>query len=119
VTFPIEPYESVFYEQEPALEKKLPSFFEDPNFFSWESIQPKSEVSTTDERKDADLQRALKENENLKKKLEESQKMITILQQRAQMDPFAYMDHFSGNDLFGESKAQQALNTDLFFNLDE
>jgi len=119
VTFPIEPYESVFYEQEPALEKKLPSFFEDPNFFNWESIQPKSEGAPNDEKKDADLNRALKENDILKKKLEESQKLITILQQRVQMDPFAYMDHFSGNDLFGESKAQQALNTDLFFNLDE
>jgi len=69
-------------------------------------------------KKEVDLQRALKENEVLKKKLEESQKLITILQQKVQMDPFAYMDHFSGNDLFGESKVQ-ALNTDLFFNLDE
>jgi len=118
MNFTIEPYESVFYSEEPLLEKKIPQPFEDnQNFFSWESFSIKPEA---DEKKESgpDLQKALKENEALRKKLEESQKLITILQQRVQMDPFAYMDHFSGNDLFGESKLQP-LNTDDFFNLDE
>jgi len=119
VSFPAEPYESVFYADEPLLEKKLPQFEDNQTFFSWENIQPKSEGFYPDEKKESapELQRALKENDALRKKLEESQKLITILQQRVQMDPFAYMDHFSGNDLFGESKLQP-LNTDDFFNLD-
>jgi uncharacterized Zn-finger protein len=116
MSFAMEPYESVFYSEEPLIEKKLPQQYDD-NFFSWESFNPKPE---SDEKNDnaPDLQRALKENDNLRKKLEESQKLITILQQRVQMDPFAYMDHINGNDLFGESKLQP-LNTDSFFNLDE
>lgn len=119
VNYQNEPYESIFYSEEPALEKKLPQAYqESPEYFNWDSnvkTEGSSEIKAENEQ---DLHKALKENELLKKKLEESQKLISILQQKVQVDPFAYMDHFSGNDLFGEGNAQ-FLNTDLFFGLDE
>jgi len=64
------------------------------------------------------LKKCMKENEALRKKLEESQKLITILQQKANIDPFNFMDHLSGNDIFAENN-EQILNTDVFFGLDE
>jgi uncharacterized C2H2 Zn-finger protein len=111
-----EAYESIFYADEPALEKKLPQTYQE-DFLEW--VEPiKAENMNDKKETENDLNKALKENELLKKKLEESQKLISILQQRAQMDPFTYMDHFSGNDLFGESNVQ-LLNTDLFLSMDE
>jgi len=60
----------------------------------------------------------MKENEALKKKLEDSKKLITILQQKAYVDPFAYMDNYNGNEWLAESNPH-ILNPDSFFGLDE
>jgi hypothetical protein len=120
INYQMEPYENIYYAEEPALEKKLPQAYQDvPDFFGgWDSnVKSESNIEQKVET-EYELNKALKENENLRKKLEESQKLISILQQRVQMDPFAYMDHLSGNDLFGENNGQ-VLNTDLFFGIDE
>lgn len=112
----LEPYESIFLNEEPVLQKKFPAFEGAQEYLPWEA-PVKCEVGDV-EKPDQDLQKVLKENDALKKKLEESQKIITLLQQRTQMDPFAYMDHFSGNDIFGAGNIQ-ALNSDFLYGLDE
>jgi len=94
------------------MQKKFPSY-EHPDYNNnWE---PEMKYEGEE---DKDLGKIIKENEALKKKLEESQRIITVLQQRAQLDPFAYMDHFSGNDLFGAGNIQP-LNGDFLYGLDE
>lgn len=120
VSYQPEPYESVFYSEEPSLEKRLPAAYQEDYYnYSWENgVKSEVPMESAKIESDQELLKALKENDQLKKKLEESQKVISILQQRVQMDPFAYMDHFSGNDIFGEGNVQ-VLNTDLFFGLDE
>jgi len=77
---------------------------------------PKIEEGFSKPSKDIEL--FIKENESLKKKLEESQKLITILQQKAQVDPFSFMDSFSGSNFYVESNAPM-MNTDVFFGLDD
>jgi len=112
VNVQLEPYESMYAAEEPAIQKKVANY-ENTEYPNWE-IGVKFENAEEDK----DLGKIMKENEALKKKLEESQRIITVLQQRAQLDPFAYMDHFSGNDLFGVGNLQP-LNGDFLYGLDE
>jgi hypothetical protein len=108
-----------YYPEEPAVTKRQhveESEYEHPN---WEETltfdSPKIEEKVG---KSQDLEQFMRENEALKRKLEESQKLITILQQKASIDPFSYMDSFSGPNYFVETNAP-LMNTDVFFGLDD
>jgi len=112
--------ESYFYMEEPPISKRRE--FEDsvvPNLGDeMKNFEGESNLVLENQDPGQMLNKMFKENELLKKKLEESQKLITILQQRVQLDPFAYMDHFSTNDLFAD-RGSQMLSTDMFFTLEE
>lgn len=63
--------------------------------------------------KGEEFEKTQRENDMLKKQLEEARKYISVLQQRNQADPFTFMEHFSGSDIFGANNFQ-SLDNDLF-----